>query len=84
MFVSNSQESPPLNVLDTILLLVTMNQSDRSKLFSHLEQRRVFQVIQKQKRDSTIKKRVINNTLLSVPLTSPITNDSYVREMENI
>ena len=77
--ISNSQESSPLNVLNTIPLLVTMNQSDCSKLFSHLEQRKVFQVVQKQKHDGTIKKRVINNTLPSVPLTSPITDDSYVQ-----
>ena len=55
-----------------------MNKSDGFKLFNHLEQRGVFQVIQKQKHDGTIKKRVISNTLPSVPLTSPITDDSYV------
>ena len=41
-------------------------------------------MLQKQKHDGTIKKRVISNTLPSAPLTSLITDNSYVREMENI
>ena len=41
-------------------------------------------MLQKQKHDGTIKKRVISNTLPSAPLTSLITDNSYVREMEKI
>ena len=83
-FISKSQENSPIKVIDHIPLSKTMNKSDRMKIFSHLEQKGIFQVYHKKKHDSRIKTRVISTILPHVPLTYPITDDSYVRQMENV
>ena len=83
-FISKSQENPPIKVIDHIPLSKTMNKSDQMKIFSHLEKKGIFQVYHKKKRDGRIKTRVISTILPHVPLTYPITDDSYIRQKENV